>query len=409
MLKQTAVWVSAFAMLGALGACGSSSDDDGPAPAENSPPEISGLSADKDAILAPIGTTLLTVDANDPDGDTLEFAWEVTVGALAPGADDGTAVLTAPPDRGTATVTVTVTDGNGGEATETLDVSVVGWVVPESAVAISADISFNSISFADAENGVAVGGDHELNVPTIYRYTGGTWVDETTGTVGHMTAASAIAPDNMWTAGGGGLAFHFDGVEWSQFTIPGGCTHGMDFLSANDIWATPAEGQPYMRRYTGGMVNAWESYTAPQTTGVNGVSMVSDTDGWAVGNGGTALRFNGTDWQPVDTGVPAALSQVDMITAEDGWIVGAVGTLLHWDGAAWMPVAAPSADALHGVFALATDDVWAVGDNGTIMHWDGVTWTLLPSPVAAVLSTVHFTSPSEGWIAGFDGTILHLE
>jgi hypothetical protein len=287
---------------------------------------------------------------------------------------------------------------------------VLGWVVPESAAGLTPGLAFNAVSFSGADDGVIVGGDELVNVPAVYRYSNGVWADETVGTAGHMTAVSAIAPDNMWTAGGGGLAFHFDGTEWAQFTVPGGCVHGIDFLNANDIWVTPAEGQPYMRRYTGGMVNQWANFTAPMSSGMNGVSMVSDADGWAVGNSGMAYRFNGTDWQVVDTGVTAGLKQVDMISAEDGWIVGGMGTVIHWDGTAWTPSETPVGAAnMNGVYAVATDDVWAVGSNGTIIHYDGVAWTQVPSPLAAELTAVYFTSASDGWIAGLNSTILHLE
>lgn len=402
MVRQTAFWMGACSMLGALWGCGSTDDD-------NAPPVISALTADREGVVAQVGTALLTADASDPDGDPLEFAWEVSVGAVAPGEDGASAVLTAPGDRGTVTVTVTVTDGHGGEASESVDVAVLGWMVPEAAAGVTPGIAFNAIRFADADNGVVVGGDELNNVPAIYRYANGVWTDETVGTAGHITAAAAVAPDNMWCGGGGGLAFHFDGTAWSQFTIPGGCIHGMSALSANDIWVTPAEGQPYMRRYTGGMVNEWQQYTAPMNQGMNGVSMAGDTDGWAVGNGGMAIRFNGTDWQAVDTGTAYALKDVSMVSPEDGWLVGDMGTILHWDGTAWTPSESPSAVNLNGVHAVAADDVWAVGNNGTILHYDGVAWVQVPCPLQATLTSVDFPTPSNGWIAGLDSALLHLE
>ena len=395
----------ACSVLAAASGCGADTSSD------NHNPVIQDLSVDQDAVLAGGGVAAVTVLASDPDGDPLQYAWNVSIGALDASSGAGPMSFTAGPERGTATISVTVTDGQGGVATQSVDLGVLGWVPPASAGTVPAGLPFAAVGFATADEGVIAGGsDTGSNVPYIYHYKAGAWTDETKGASGHLTAVAAMASNNLWVAGGGGLAFHNDGTKWSQLTIPGGCVHGLDFVGADNIWATPAEGQPYMRQYTGGALTAWTQFAVPASTGMGGVSMASATDGWAVGNAGRVIHFDGSAWQQVDAGVTAALKTVDMVAPNDGWIVGATGTLLHWDGSAWTPIQTPAGTtALNGVYAVAADDVWVVGNNGTILHWDGAAWTLVPSGTTSALMAVTMISPTDGWIVGAESTILHLE
>ncbi len=68
------------------------------------------------------GTTTITVDAVDPDGDTLTYNWSATDGTI-----DGTGnsvTYTAPATLGTYTITVVVSDEHGGSATENINITV---------------------------------------------------------------------------------------------------------------------------------------------------------------------------------------------------------------------------------------------------------------------------------------------
>lgn len=375
----------------------------------NQAPVISALSADREGMLMGSGHATLTLEATDPDGDTLTFAWTVTDGTLDKSDGPGPVVLSAPGQRGTVTVKVTVTDGRGGSADKTLDMGVLGFVqVPQ----IPFKMTFNAVSFSSADDGVAVGGAETTtgNVPYIMHYKAGTWTDETKGASGHLTATKAFAPDDIWATGGGGLGFHYDGTTWKQFTVPGGCVHGMDAIDPDDIWVTPAEGQAYMRRYTGGALNAWTQYPAPGSSGMNGVSMVSEDDGWAVGAAGRVIRFDGTEWTKQSVSVSALLKGVHMLSATEGFIVGGSGKVLRWDGTAWSEQTTDAGTtALTAVYAVASDEVWAVGAKGTILHYDGTAWTTVPSHTKELLNAVTFVSPTSGWIVGENGTILHLE
>jgi outer membrane protein OmpA-like peptidoglycan-associated protein len=66
----------------------------------------------------------VTADAQDPDGDTLTYKWSVPTGKLANPADRQT-LWTAPEQEGSVPVTITVDDGKGGTATDTVTIQVV--------------------------------------------------------------------------------------------------------------------------------------------------------------------------------------------------------------------------------------------------------------------------------------------
>jgi hypothetical protein len=87
----------------------------------NSPPEITGVTADASWV-SPSGSLQLVCDASDPDGHELSYAWSATGGHII--AADATATWTAPLELGMYEIAVVASDGHGGTAIETLHVSV---------------------------------------------------------------------------------------------------------------------------------------------------------------------------------------------------------------------------------------------------------------------------------------------
>jgi outer membrane protein OmpA-like peptidoglycan-associated protein len=66
----------------------------------------------------------VTADAQDPDGDTLTYKWSAPTGSFANPADRQT-IFTCPPQEGAVPVTVTVSDGKGGTASDTITIQCV--------------------------------------------------------------------------------------------------------------------------------------------------------------------------------------------------------------------------------------------------------------------------------------------
>ena len=75
-------------------------------------------------------TSTVSADATDPDGDALTYRWSAAAGTLAsPG--DRQSLWTAPMQEGPVPVTVEVSDGKGGIATDAVTIQVIRPAVRE--------------------------------------------------------------------------------------------------------------------------------------------------------------------------------------------------------------------------------------------------------------------------------------
>jgi len=69
-------------------------------------------------------TSTVTADGRDPDGDLLTYRWSAPAGTFANPAERQT-VWTAPQQEGAVPVTVTVSDGKGGTASDAVTIQVI--------------------------------------------------------------------------------------------------------------------------------------------------------------------------------------------------------------------------------------------------------------------------------------------
>jgi len=90
-------------------------------PATNQPPIITSLKAKQD-VLSPLSSCLIECVASDEDGDELSYEWSASKGSIN---GNGAAVAwSAPESEGIYNIGVKVTDGNGGEATGSVIITV---------------------------------------------------------------------------------------------------------------------------------------------------------------------------------------------------------------------------------------------------------------------------------------------
>jgi hypothetical protein len=175
---------------------------------------------------------------------------------------------------------------------------------------------------------------------------------------------------------------------------------------------------------------AWSTVASPNPAAsdqLTGVSAVSATDAWAVGNGssgGTILHWNGSKWATTpepDGSTAYFLDGVTAISATDAWAVGddsGQTLILHWNGTKWSQVASPSPspinnNLLYGVSAASATDAWAVGRyvpssaapfSNLTEHWNGSKWSEVASPSPGATTNALFgvstLTPTDAWAVG---------
>jgi hypothetical protein len=99
-----------------------------PKPQENTPPTISNITLSSDLIKTGMEYTL-SVQASDVDGDAMTYEWSATGGTFQ-NKNANPATWHAPDLAGSCTITVTVSDGRGGQAVATENVTVTFMLIP---------------------------------------------------------------------------------------------------------------------------------------------------------------------------------------------------------------------------------------------------------------------------------------
>lgn len=264
-----------------------------------------------------------------------------------------------------------------------------------------------------------------------------------------LLGVAAIAPDDVWAVGitydgssnmYGALLLHFDGASWSQVTAPAVPTGESAWLSSitavpgtNELWVVGWHAVPYeahdtlVMHYDG---SSWSIVTSPNPgdfqSELFGVSAVSGTDVWAVGDQidftfvktTAVLHWNGTAWKTKSSPNVGTkdnlLLGVSALSSTAAWAVGRHGKIVlieRWNGTSWVTESPPDLGtgyfALLGVHALSRRNVWGVGYDGfntLIEHRGRRKWFRVASPSPGSydnqLGGVDATSPTDVWAVG---------
>ncbi len=165
--------------------------------------------------------------------------------------------------------------------------------------------------------------------------------------------------------------------------------------------------------YTSNGGSSWTSGTVGVAVELHGVTALSTTDVWAVGNAGTIVHWNGISWSTQAVpGWPAtkAFRGVAFADALHGWVVGdGRGVVYTADGGAtWSiitPPATPASPALRAVTVTGTDGALAVGDGGAIRYLTA-TADVSRSLGGANLWSVTFADAQHVWAVGDNATVV---
>ena len=224
-----------------------------------------------------------------------------------------------------------------------------------------------------------------------------------------------------------------------------GTLESVSAVSASDVWAVGFHDDAHevsstLAEHWNG--HFWSLVTTPTFGGgggasLVGVSAVSASDVWAVGNSYNGTEFDtlvehwdGVSWTQVPSPSPGGLTGsylfgVSARSATDVWAVGRTydGPLIeHWDGSTWTQVASPGdvGTELDGVSAVTADDAFAVGQTfgafsrPFILRWDGTSWTKMAIDRSdkrghgLSVAGVSATSSDDAWAVGTATTYRHV-
>ena len=135
---------------------------------------------------------------------------------------------------------------------------------------------------------------------------------------------------------------------------------------------------------------------------------ISESDVFAVGNDSTILHYDGSVWSRVMRGTSHLLTSVWGASRSDVFVVSLNGAILHYDGAGWEEMREGSPHIFLDIWGSSSDNLFAVGN--VILHYDGLEWTEMESNASEdLLMSVWGSSGYDIFAAGKGGTILHYD
>ncbi len=290
------------------------------------------------------------------------------------------------------------------------------------AYSLGCDAVFEDVSMAPS--GQAWAGGHKeadgRKVPVLYNYDGARWLEVPVRDGGAIRAVKAFANGQVWIVDDVGVLV-LDRGNWRRelFSRDLAPLYDVDGAAPDDVWVVggaarrfggPTEiilhfdGSRWVVAYHG---SSHSDYLLRR------VSIVSATEGWAVGEWGIVERFDGREWLKVALlGIdPYGLAAIGRVGVDDVWFGGNAGQLAHWQAGAVTFTGGlrqnGANEPIRSISLLPGRTGWAAGRLGPLLARQERRWFELDNatyydrlytdhPSATVVEAV---SSSEAWAA----------
>lgn len=171
---------------------------------------------------------------------------------------------------------------------------------------------------------------------------------------------------------------HFDGQRWEVVAtgLPGEDIvseyHAVWGFSASDVFVGGDDG---LLHFDG---NQWRSHggwhEGPNLPRIYALWGSSRSALFATGDGGTILRFDGSRWLPLESGITARLRAIWGSSASDVFVAGDGGAILRLEGGAWQPMASGTEERINALWGASSSQLFAGTQTGDILRFDGNAW-----------------------------------
>lgn len=135
--------------------------------------------------------------------------------------------------------------------------------------------------------------------------------------------------------GGGGSALYTEdgGNSWNTANFsqkPSGKLNSVFFVNQKIGWAVGAEGKIFT---TGNGGKIWREQLSRVTTDLFDIFFLNTAEGWAIGENGVMVYTTtaGNIWTPIQTNIKHKLERIFFV-GKTGWAVGFGGTILKYEG-----------------------------------------------------------------------------
>ncbi len=156
----------------------------------------------------------------------------------------------------------------------------------------------------------------------------------------------------------------------------------------------------------------------PVSDAINAICLINKKAGWACGNNGLVLKYDGQTWTKVATGLGQNenFMSIGFYNESEGWIGGTHGIILHYKNGQWVQDASPSTEVLYSIAVTRSRTVWAAGSTGTMLIYNGISWA--PVSIAGASSSVTLNTDiysiglsdqNSGWGVGNQGLLLKYD
>ena len=182
---------------------------------------------------------------------------------------------------------------------------------------------------------------------------------------------------------------------WLHPLPQGNALLGMWGTGPSDIWAVGDGGTAL--HYDG---QTWALQNTGTKTNLNGVYAPAAGVAVIVGDSGLVLRWNGSTFASEPSGTLSNLNSVWGASGSNVFAVGDTGTIIRNMGSGWVPMSSGTTNNLYRVSGSAADNVWAVGQSGTVRSYAGTSWNTVAGPSTAPIADVYTSGPSDVWVVG---------
>jgi photosystem II stability/assembly factor-like uncharacterized protein len=232
----------------------------------------------------------------------------------------------------------------------------------------------NAVDLGTDDTGWAVG-----DGAAIVRLSGSTWKSERSERDVTADLHGVYADETeAWAVGAAGTVLAWDGSAWNRQARNVDAVATLRAVHfAGKVGAAVGDGGTILMTRDG---RKWTVEPTPPDTGdLHGVFLADDQHGWAVGEQGTALFYDGTDWtaQALAPRVTATLRAVVMTSATQGVVVGDRGTALQLENGSWSETPTMVEADLRALTLLKSGALVAVGDDVAITLTEQG-WTAAP-------------------------------